>query len=103
MSRPRSAAAEARSRASFALLPKYSRVSRPVFGAYNSATAAPLIAPNTNASMMLPAPDPSSFDMVDSTNGRLKPAPTDALEDAHAQREVLPRVLDDLIEQRVQL
>ena len=46
------------------LSPRYSRVSRPVAGAYSSATAAPLTAPRMNASRMLPAPAPSSLAIV---------------------------------------
>src|SRR4029077_17806562 len=60
-SRPRAAASAALARASAALSPRYSRVSRPLAGAYSSATAAPLTAPRMNANRMLPAPTPSSF------------------------------------------
>src|SRR5439155_1273407 len=55
------AASAARSRPSRAFSPRYSRVSRPVTGAYNNATAAPLTAPSRNASNTLPAPVPSSL------------------------------------------
>src|SRR5262249_10422158 len=78
ISRPRSAAWFARSRPSRAFSPRYSRVSRPLAGAYNSARAAPLTAPRMNANRMLPAPDPSSFAMLASAH-------RDAL------RDVLPR------------
>src|SRR5580765_678697 len=60
-SRPLAAASAALAFASAALSFRYSRVSRPVAGAYSSATAAPLTAPRMNASRMLPAPAPSSL------------------------------------------
>src|SRR5262245_3293378 len=62
-SRPLAAASAARARASAARSPRYSRVSRPVTGAYSRASAAPLTAPRMNASRILPAPAPSSRDI----------------------------------------
>src|SRR5438445_6379849 len=79
-SRPLAAASAAFARASAALSPRYSRVSRPLAGAYSSATAAPLTAPRMNASRMLPAPALSSRDIR-----RL-------LEDAHLDVEVFLRL-----------
>src|SRR5262249_10165371 len=85
-SRPRAAASAARARAASALSPRYSRVSRPLAGAYSSATAAPLTAPRMNASRMLPALAPSSRDIR-----RL-------LEDADFDVQVLLPVLLDRVQ-----
>ena len=60
-SRPFAAASAARARPSRAFSPRYSRVSRPVAGAYRSANAAPLTAPSRNARSTLPAPPLSSL------------------------------------------
>src|SRR5689334_24489196 len=90
-SRPLAAASAAFARASAALSPRYSRVSRPLAGAYSSATAAPLTAPRMNARRMFPAPAPSSRDMPS------------LLEDAHFDVQVLLGFLLDLLEQTAEL
>ena len=104
-SRPLAAASAARSRPSRAFSPRNSRVSRPVAGAYSSATAAPATAPRRNASRMLPAPAPSSLAISAS-----RPQPRTwsaephvvnrtlwlhALEDAHFHVQVFLRILLD--------
>src|SRR5262249_21169709 len=117
-SRPRAAASAARARASPAFSPRYSRVSRPLAGAYSSATAAPLTAPRMNANRMLPAPAPLSCD-IQPPSARLKPraplrpqSPSPRvpsprqffrLEDAHFHVEVFLRLFFDLLEEAAEL
>src|SRR5687768_6286718 len=92
-SRPCRAASVALSRLSRALSPRIRRISSPLVGATNSATAAPVIAPRRKDTTMVPAAPASSLAM--------SRAPL--LEDADPDVEVLLWILTDFADERAQL